>query len=337
MKLSVLDLAPVTEETSVSTALHNAADLAAHCEQLGYHRFWMAEHHNMTGIASAATAVALGHVAEKTSTIRVGSGGVMLPNHAPYVVAEQFGTLDALHPGRIDLGLGRAPGTDGRTMRALRRKPEDAEHFPSDVKELLGYLAEADPSDPIKAVPGYGQNIPVWLLGSSLFSAQLAAALGLPYAFASHFAPDMLHQALKVYNNEFTPSRYLDKPYSMAAMNVFAADTEQEARTLMSSMQLQFVALRQGRTGFLPKPVGNIQAVCDPYALAAANHALSYTAFGTAEQVGRQIRNFAAETGVDEVMLTSHAYDYQARKRSFELAAKAISAETPSTKAAKDV
>lgn len=324
MKLSVLDLAPVTEDTSVGDALRQAGELAAHCESLGYHRFWMAEHHNMTGIASAATAVALAHVAEKTSRIRVGSGGVMLPNHAPYVVAEQFGTLDALHPGRIDIGLGRAPGTDGRTMRALRRKPEEAEHFPADVQELLGYLAEASPDDAIKAVPGFGQNIPVWLLGSSLFSAQLAARLGLPYAFASHFAPDMLHQALKLYNNEFVPSRYLDKPYSMAAMNVFAADDEHQARTMMSSMQQQFVMLRQGRTGLLPKPVDDIRAVADPYALAGANHALTYTALGNAEQVGRQIRQFAQDTAVNEVMLTCHAYDFAARKRSFEIAANAV-------------
>lgn len=324
MKFSVLDLAPVTTQTSVAAALHNAADLARHAETLGYHRYWMAEHHNMAGIASAATVVALAHVAAHTSTIRIGSGGVMLPNHAPYIVAEQFGTLDALHPGRVDLGLGRAPGTDGRTLRALRRNPEDAEHFPDDVRELLGYLELAQPSDSVKAIPGYQQKIPVWLLGSSLFSAQLAAQLGLPYAFASHFAPDLLHQALNLYKNNFQPSGYLDAPYSMAAINVFAADEEQEARKLMSSMQRQFIALRQGNPGLLPEPVEDIRTLCDPYALAAANHALTYTAVGNPQQIKRQLTRFAQDTAVDELMLTCHAWDHNARKYSFELAAQAL-------------
>lgn len=278
----------------------------------------------MPGIASAATVVALAHLAAHTSRIRLGSGGVMLPNHAPYIVAEQFGTLDALHPNRIDIGLGRAPGTDGRTLRALRRSAEDAEHFPADVQELLGYLAEASPQDPVKAIPGFQQPIPVWLLGSSLFGAQLAAKLGLPYAFASHFAPDMLHQAIKVYREQFTPSRYLDAPYCVAAMNVFAADDEPSARRMMSSMQQQFVDLRRGQPGLLPKPVDDIRQHCDPYALAAANHALTYTALGTPEQATRQIHQFAEDTQVDEVMLTCHAYDHTARKRSFEIAAQLI-------------
>lgn len=324
MKFSVLDLAPVTEQTNVSQALHNAGDLARHCEQHGYHRFWMAEHHNMAGIASAATAVALGYVASKTERIRVGSGGVMLPNHAPYVVAEQFGTLDALYPERIDLGLGRAPGTDGQTLRALRRKPQDAEHFPGDVQELLGYLQNAQSGDAIKAYPGFQQKIPVWLLGSSLFSAQLAAKLGLPYAFASHFAPDMLHQALKLYRNEFVPSALLDAPYSMAVMNVFAADDEHQARYMMSSMQRQFVALRQGNPGLLPPPVDDIRTVCDDQGLHAANHALTYTAVGNQQQVARQMSNFVDDTAIDELMLTCHAFDHNARKRSFEIAAAAL-------------
>lgn len=324
MKLSVLDIAPVTTQTPVTEALHNSADLARHCENLGYHRYWMAEHHNMPGIASAATAVILAHVASQTKNIRIGSGGVMLPNHAPYVVAEQFGTLDALHPGRIDIGLGRAPGTDGRTMKALRRKPEDAEGFPNDVQELLGYLGQAQANDPIKAIPGFQQNIPVWLLGSSLFSAQLAAKLGLPYAFASHFAPDLLHQALKMYNNEFVPSKYLDAPYSMAVMNVFAADDEAKARRMMSSVQQQFVELRQGRPGLLQQPVDDIRAICDPYALAATNHALTYTALGNREQVARQVKSFAKDTAVNEIMLTCHAYNHDDRKRSFEIAADAV-------------
>lgn len=324
MKFSVLDLAPVTQESSVSQALHNAGDLAKHCEQLGYHRFWMAEHHNMAGIASAATAVALGYVAAQTEKIRVGSGGVMLPNHPPYIVAEQFGTLDALYPNRIDLGLGRAPGTDGRTLRALRRQPQDAENFPSDVEELLGYLQNAQPSDPVKAYPGFQQAVPVWLLGSSLFSAQLAARLGLPYAFASHFAPDMLHQALRLYRNEFVPSKVLDAPYSMAVMNVFAADDEHQARYMMSSMQRQFVALRQGNPGLLPPPVDDIRAVCDDFSLRAANHALSCTAVGNQEQVARQMYSFVDDTAINELILTCHAYDHLARKRSFEIAAEAF-------------
>jgi luciferase family oxidoreductase group 1 len=284
----------------------------------------MAEHHNMAGIASAATAVALGYVASQTDSIRVGSGGVMLPNHAPYVVAEQFGTLDALYPDRIDLGLGRAPGTDGRTLRALRRQPQDAEHFPTDVQELLGYLQNAQPEDAIKAYPGFQQKIPVWLLGSSLFSAQLAAKLGLPYAFASHFAPDMMHQALKLYRNEFVPSSTLDAPYSMAVMNVFAADDEHQARYVMSSMQRQFVALRQGNPGLLPPPVDDIRTVCDDLSLRAANHALSVTAVGNQQQVARQMYNFVDDTAIDELMLTCHAYDHAARKRSFEIAAAAL-------------
>lgn len=324
MKFSVLDLAPVTQETSVAEALRNSGDLARHCEELGYHRFWMAEHHNMAGIASAATAVALGYVASQTSSIRVGSGGVMLPNHAPYVVAEQFGTLDALYPDRIDLGLGRAPGTDGRTLRALRRQPQDAEHFPADVQELLGYLQNAQPQDAIKAYPGFQQKIPVWLLGSSLFSAQLAAKLGLPYAFASHFAPDMMHQALKLYRKEFVPSSTLDAPYSMAVMNVFAADDEHQARYVMSSMQRQFVALRQGNPGLLPPPVDDIRTVCDDLNLRAANHALSVTAVGNQQQVARQMYNFVDDAAIDELMLTCHAYDHAARKRSLEIAAAAL-------------
>lgn len=326
MKFSVLDLAPVTNHISVADALHNSADLARHAEALGYHRFWMAEHHNMPGIASAATVVALAHVAANTSTIRIGSGGVMLPNHPPYIVAEQFGTLDALHPGRIDLGLGRAPGTDGRTLRALRRHPNDAENFPADVRELLGYLTDAQSSDPVKAIPGYQQNIPVWLLGSSLFSAQLAAEIGLPYAFASHFAPDLLHQAINLYNNSFRPSHYLDKPYSMAAINVFAADTEQEARKLMSSMQRQFVALRQGNPGLLPEPVDNIEQLYDPHTLAVAHHALRYTAVGSPQQVQQQLTRFSTELDVNELMLTCHAWDHAARKHSLQIAAHALTA-----------
>jgi luciferase family oxidoreductase group 1 len=321
MRYSLLDLAPVTETGSAGEALRNSADLAQHAEKWGYHRFWMAEHHNMTGIASAATAVALGYVAGKTDKIRVGSAGIMLPNHAPFVVAEQFGTLDALYPGRVDLGLGRAPGTDGSTLRALRRNPNDAEQFPNDVQELLGYLAEADDADAIKAVPGFKQNIPVWLLGSSTFGAQLAAHLGLPYAFASHFAPDYLHHALRAYRDNFKPSRYLDKPYVAAAMNVFAADKEADARYMMTSMQQQFVSLRRGMPGPLKAPVEDINQVASPHEIAAANHALSYTAVGNKEQVQHTLKGFIDETGIDEIILTCHAFDHQQRLRSLEIAA----------------
>ena len=326
MQYSVLDLAPITTEGTAQTALRNAGDIAKHAEQWGYHRFWMAEHHNMTGIASAATAVALGYVASLTKTIRVGSAGIMLPNHAPFVVAEQFGTLDVLYPGRVDLGLGRAPGTDGPTLRALRRKPEEAENFPQDVQELLGYLAEAEPSDQIKAVPGFKQNIPVWLLGSSTFGAQLAAHLGLPYAFASHFAPDYLHHALTAYRDNFRPSRYLDKPYAAAAMNVFAADKEGDARRMMTSMQQPFVELRRGPPGPLKPPIDDIGRVASAHELAAANHALSCTAVGNKEQVAHAFRVFSEETQVDELILTCHAYDHEQRLRSLEIASECLKA-----------
>ncbi|WP_113907720.1 LLM class flavin-dependent oxidoreductase [Aliidiomarina celeris] len=318
--LSILDLAPITEESNARESLLQSADLAKHAEQWGYHRFWMAEHHNMTGIASAATAVALAYIGSQTSTIRIGAGGIMLPNHAPLIAAEQFGTLAALYPDRVDLGLGRAPGTDGATLRALRRDYTTADNFPHDVQELLMYLDDPKPGQAIKAVPGMSSKVPVWILGSSMFGAQLAAQLGLPYAFASHFAPDYLHVALEAYYQNFKPSRYLDKPYAMAAVNVFAADTEQAAKRMKSSMQLQFMALRQGNPGKLPAPVDNIENTVDPSALAAANHALKYTACGTPEQVHEYLAKFAQASGVQEIMLTCHAYDHQARLRSFEIA-----------------
>src|SRR5690625_3830760 len=255
LPISILDLAFVPSGSTPAEALSNSLDLAQHAERWGYHRFWMAEHHNMTGIASAATAVALAHIGAHTNSIRIGAGGIMLPNHAPLIVAEQFGTLAALHPNRVDLGLGRAPGTDGATLRALRRTYDSADTFPSDVQELLGYLDDPKPGQRIKAVPGMGSKVPVWILGSSLFGAQLAAHLGLPYAFASHFAPDYLQAAIEAYRNNFKPSQYLDKPYVTAAVNVFAADTEQAAKRLKSSMLLQFIALRQGNPGPLAAPV----------------------------------------------------------------------------------
>lgn len=320
VKLSVLDLAPITVGSNAAESLQNSADLARHVEQWGYYRFWMAEHHNMTGIASAATAVALAYIGSQTQNIRIGAGGIMLPNHAPLIAAEQFGTLAALYPDRVDLGLGRAPGTDGATLRALRRSYDSADGFPADVQELLAYLDDPAPGQKIKAVPGMGSKVPVWILGSSLFGAQLAAQLGLPYAFASHFAPDYLQLALEAYRNNFKPSKYLSEPYAMAVVNVFAADTEQAAKRLKSSMQLQFMALRQGNPGPLPAPMDDIEQQVDPMALAAANHALKYTAAGTAEQVHQYLRDFVAATGVNEVMLTCHAYEHQARLRSFEIA-----------------
>ncbi|RUO53515.1 LLM class flavin-dependent oxidoreductase [Pseudidiomarina homiensis] len=319
--LSILDLAPITEGSSAAESLRRSGDLAAHAEQWGYRRFWMAEHHNMTGIASAATAVALAHIGSVTSSIRIGAGGIMLPNHAPLVAAEQFGTLQALYGDRVDLGLGRAPGTDGATLRALRRDYNSASSFPDDVRELLGYLDDASEDAFIRAVPGQGTHVPVWILGSSLFGAQLAASLGLPYAFASHFAPDHLHAALDTYRREFKPSRYLSEPYAMAAVNVFAADTEEDAVRLKSSMQLQFVALRRGNPGPLPAPVDDINAVVDPVSLAGANHALKYTACGKPAEVHQYLRDFVAATGVDELMLTCHAHDHTARLRSLEIAA----------------
>lgn len=321
MRISILDLAPITDSGTPGEALRNSADLARHAESWGYHRFWLAEHHNAVGIASAATAVSLCHIGNHTSRIRIGAGGIMLPNHAPYVVAEQFGTLDALFPGRVDLGLGRAPGTDGATLRALRRAHGDAERFPQDVKELLGYLAEAEAGDRIKAIPGFGQEIPVWLLGSSNFGAQLAARMGLPYAFASHFAPDHLHHALQLYREGFQPSRYLKAPYAMAAMNVFAADSRREAYRMMSCMEQQFLALRRGMPERLQKPVDDISLLATPQELAGVHHALACTAVGEAKEVSERIQQFVEATAIDELMLTCHTWDHDARLRSFEMAA----------------
>ncbi|CAB0151350.1 Limonene 1,2-monooxygenase [Pseudidiomarina piscicola] len=323
--LSVLDLAPITAESSAKVSLQRSTELAQHVEKLGYQRFWMAEHHNMTGIASAATAVALAHIGSRTESIRIGAGGIMLPNHAPLIAAEQFGTLAALYGDRVDLGLGRAPGTDAATLRALRRTYNSADRFPDDVQELLDYLDDPNPAQQIKAVPGSGSKVPVWILGSSLFGAQLAAKLGLPYAFASHFAPDHLQAALETYRQQFRPSKYLAAPHAMAVVNVFAADDEQAAKRMKSSMQLQFIALRKGNPGPLPAPVDAIEEQVDPMALAAANHALKYTASGTPEQVHTYLDDFVAATGVDELMLTCHAYDHQARMRSFEIASGRLS------------
>jgi len=321
---SLLDLAPIVQGSNARQALLNSLDLARNAEQQGYERFWMAEHHNMAGIASAATSVALGYVAAGTSRIRVGAAGVMLPNHAPLVIAEQFGTLECLFPGRVDLGLGRAPGTDAHTMQALRRhRMGGPEQFPRDVQELIAYFEDGIPHG-IRAVPGNGLHVPIWMLGSSLFGAQLAAALGLPYIFASHFAPDLLDQALSIYRNEFRPSARHPEPYAAAAVNVFAADTDEEGQYLMSSMLQQFVALRRGTPGPLRPPIGNPDATGTPAELAQARHALSESAVGAPETVHRWLAGFLQRTRVNELVLSSHVFDHQARVRSFGIAAEAL-------------
>ncbi|MBL9206594.1 MAG: LLM class flavin-dependent oxidoreductase [Opitutaceae bacterium] len=319
---SVLDLCPVPQGGTVSDALRATLDLARHVEQLDYRRFWLAEHHSMPGIASAATSVVIAHVAAGTSKIRVGSGGIMLPNHAPLVIAEQFGTLEALFPGRIDLGLGRAPGTDQFTARALRQGRKNAvDTFPQDVMELQAYLQPPSPGQPVVAVPGAGSQVPLWILGSSLFGAQLAAALGLPYAFASHFSPDHLEEALAIYRREFQPSANLPKPYAMAAIGLFAADTDREARRLFSSWQQSFLNLRRGEPGLLTPPVDDISVLASPAELAGVTAAFREAIVGSPATVQTGIADFLERTRVDELMLTSAIYDQGARKRSFEIAA----------------
>ena len=323
---SVLDLSPIVEGGDARRALDETLALAQAADRLDYERFWLAEHHNMPGIASAATAIVIGHVAAGTQRIRVGSGGVMLPNHAPLVVAEQFGTLETLYPSRIDLGLGRAPGTDGATARALRRYFEGADHFPRDVVELINWFEPAAESQPVRAVPGEGLRVPIWLLGSSLFSAQLAGQLGLPYAFASHFAPELLLEALALYRREFPPSDRLARPPAMAAINVFAADTDEEGRRLSSSMQQSFARLSTGRPGKLPPPVDDIEAVLTPQQIAGAKSRLIYSAVGGPETVRKQIADFIALTQVDELMITGMMFDNAARIRSLEIVAEARTA-----------
>ena len=319
---SVLDLAPVPEGSGVADSFRNTLELAQRAEALGFKRFWLAEHHNMRGIASSATAVLIGHVAGGTKSIRVGSGGVMLPNHSPLVVAEQFGTLEALHPGRIDLGLGRAPGTDQLTMRALRRNfAAAAEDFPRDVAELRAYFAPARPGQLVAAVPGEGLRVPLWLLGSSLYSARLAAELGLPFGFASHFAPDYLLHALEVYRDNFRPSEELKEPYALACLNVIAAETDEEARRLFTSLQQAFVNLRRGRPGKFPPPVDTIEGFASELELAGVEHALRYSVVGSAETVREGLEAFAGLTRADELMLTSQIHDHAARLRSFEIVA----------------
>ncbi len=318
---SILDLAPVREDGNPGDALRNARDLARHVEALGYLRFWLAEHHNMIGIASAATSVAIGYVAEGTSSIRVGAGGVMLPNHSPLVIAEQFGTLASLYPDRIDLGLGRAPGTDQRTMQALRRHPSVAEDFPQDVLELQALLGPVQPGQAIQAVPGADTNVPLWILGSSLFGAQLAAMLGLPYAFASHFAPEALMAALDVYRKNFKPSPQLAEPYAMVGINVIAADTEAEARYLFTTPQQQVTNLFRGTRGRLQPPIDDIEDYWTPAEKARVRAMQACSFVGTGDSVAAQLAPFIERTGADELIAAASIFDHGARKRSFEILA----------------
>jgi luciferase family oxidoreductase group 1 len=322
--LSVLDLSPVPEGSDPGQALRNSLDLARHAEALGYGRFWMAEHHNMPGIASAATAVALAHVAAGTSRIRIGAGGVMLPNHAPLLIAEQFGTLAALHPGRVDLGLGRAPGSDQIAARAMRRNlAAGPDQFPQDVVEVMAYFRPVEPGQMLRAVPGAGETVEVWILGSSTFGAQLAAILGLPYAFASHFAPEQMQDAVSIYRSRFQPSDQLAAPYVMLGVNVIAAETDAEARFLFSSLQQSFLNSRRGRPGKLPPPVDDLDARLDPYGKAMLADSLTCSIVGGAATVRRGLDEFVASTGADELMVTAQIFDHGARKRSFEILAEA--------------
>jgi luciferase family oxidoreductase group 1 len=318
---SVLDLSPITEGSDAAQSFRNTRDLAQHAERWGFNRYWLAEHHGMPGIASAATSVLIGHVAGGTKTIRVGAGGIMLPNHSPLVIAEQFATLEALYPGRIDLGLGRAPGTDPATARALRRNSmSDADEFPRDVVELMDLMSD-EPRQSIRAVPGTGAKVPVWILGSSLFGAQLAAMLGLPYAFASHFAPAQMMAAIEIYRANFKPSPQLAKPYVMLGFNVFAADTDEEAQLRATSMQQAFVNLRSGRPARLPPPLAGYRDKVGPAERALLDGVLSCATIGSPATVRAGLRAFIERTGADELMITSQMFDHGARLRSYEIAA----------------
>jgi luciferase family oxidoreductase group 1 len=329
--LSILDLVRVTQATDARGALDNARDLAGHAERLGYRRFWVAEHHNMPGIASAATSLVLAHVAAGTSSIRVGAGGIMLPNHAPIIIAEQFGTLARLFPGRIDLGLGRAPGTDQVTVQALRRTLTGADNFPQDVLELQHYFAPVQPQQRVQAVPAAGTNVPLWILGSSTYGAQLAAEFGLPYAFASHFAPAELLRALQIYRARFKPSAQLDRPYAMIGVNIVAAETDSEARRLATTQQMSFADIFRGARGLSKPPIDDIESYWSPMEKAQAMQMLARTIVGAPDSVEAGIGALLAETGADELMIVSDVYHHQARLRSFELIAEAgrAFADTP--------
>lgn len=323
-RLSVLDLANIGEGFTPADALANALDLAQRAEAAGYQRFWLAEHHNFDGIASAATAVCIGHVAGGTRTIRVGAGGVMLPNHSPLVIAEQFGTLATLYPGRIDLGLGRAPGTDQNTLRAMRRSADASEHFPQDVLELQALLGPPQEGQSLHAIPGEDTNVPLWILGSSLFGAQLAAALGLPYAFASHFAPQALHQAIKVYRERFEPSEQLAKPHVMVSCNAIVADTDEEAKRLLTSSQQTFTRMVRGGRGKLPQPIDDIETFWSAAEKAQVSSMLACSFYGSPETIGAKIQSLVDATDADELMVSAAIWDHSARVRSFELLAQAM-------------
>jgi luciferase family oxidoreductase group 1 len=319
--LSILELVRVTEAVDARGALYNARDLAIHAERWGYNRIWVAEHHNMAGIASAATSVVLGHIAAGTNTIRVGAGGIMLPNHAPYIIAEQFGTLARLFPARIDLGLGRAPGTDQITLRALRRMPEAADTFPQDVLELQAFLAPAEEGQRIQAVPAAGTEVPLWILGSSNFGAMLAAELGLPYSFASHFAPELLLPALHIYRSRFKPSQQLDRPYAMVGVNVIAAETDSEAKRLATTQQMSFVNMLRGARGLSQPPIDDIETYWTPLEKARASQMLARSIVGSPDTVRDGLQALVAETAADELIIVSDVFDHAARLRSFELIA----------------
>ena len=330
--LSILDLVPVILGETPREALQKSLDLARYAERFGYTRYWVAEHHNMTGIASAATSVVIGYLAGGTKTIRVGSGGIMLPNHAPLVIAEQFGTLESLYPGRIDLGLGRAPGTDQQTVRALRRDPSRADTFPQEVLELQAYLAKTEPGQPraaVRAVPGRGTEVPLWILGSSTFGAELAAALGLPYAFASHFAPDSLFEALEIYRSQFRPSRQLDHPYAMVGVNIVAAETDDEARRLFTTVQQSFTNLVRGAPGQLQPPINDIETYWSPPEKYQAKRMLKHSIVGAPETVLQDLESFLTMTKADELMIVTSVYNQAARVRSYEIVAELRGLRTP--------
>lgn len=320
---SVLDLSPITAGSSAAQSFRNSLDLAQHAEAWGYNRFWLAEHHNMTGVASAATSVVVGYVAAGTQKIRIGSGGIMLPNHSPLVIAEQFGTLESMYPGRVDLGLGRAPGADGATAYALRRDLTGPDTFPQDVVELQRYFKAVEPGQQVRAVPGAGLNVPIWILGSSLFGAQLAALLGLPYAFASHFSPNELMRAIQLYRSRFKPSEQLEKPYVMVAANVIAADTDREAQRLYTSLQQQFINIRFGMPGPMPPPLDTPDRAWSSSEQAVIDHTLRYSAVGSRDTVKDWLKRFIDQTQADELILTGSVFDHQARLRSFEIAMEA--------------
>ena len=322
--LSILDLVPVKEGATPREALAESLDLVRHAERLGYNRYWVAEHHNMLGIASAATSVVIGHLAGGTSTIRVGSGGIMLPNHSPMVIAEQFGTLESLYPGRIDLGLGRAPGTDMKTLRALRRNASHAENFMGDVVELRALLGPELPGQTVRAVPGMGTEVPLWILGSSLYGAQLAAALGLPYAFASHFAPDALPRALKLYREHYQPSPKNPKPHVMIGINVVAAETDAQARRLFTTIQQAFINIIRDTRGLCPRPIDDIESHWSPEEKAAVTNMLRYSIVGSPATVREGVDRLVESIGPDELMISSHIFDHSARMRSFEILAVAV-------------